>query len=77
MLKVGIIGLGGIARSHAAAIAELDNVEITAVADLFPEVRERFMSTWGVGKGYATRNCSRMVTWTRWRSPWAINCTTA
>ncbi len=54
MLRVGIIGLGGIARSHAAAIAELDNVEITAVADLFPEVREQFMSTWGVGKGYAT-----------------------
>ena len=47
MLRVGIIGLGGIARAHAAAIAELDNVEITAVADLFPEVREQFMSTWG------------------------------
>ena len=54
MLRVGIIGLGGIARAHAAAIAELDNVEITAVADLFPEVREQFMSTWGVSKGYAT-----------------------
>ena len=54
MLRVGIIGLGGIARSHAAAIAELDNVEITAVADLFPEVREQFMNTWGVGRGYAT-----------------------
>ena len=54
MLRVGIIGLGGIARAHAAAIAELDNVEIAAVADLFPEVREQFMSKWGVGKGYAT-----------------------
>ena len=33
MLKVGLIGLGGIARSHADAISNLDNVEIVAVAD--------------------------------------------
>ena len=38
-LKVGIIGLGGIARSHCDAIATLDNVEVVAVADLFEEKR--------------------------------------
>lgn len=31
-----IIGLGGIARSYAAAIVELDNVEIAAIVGLTP-----------------------------------------
>ena len=54
MIRAGIIGLGGIARSHAAAIAELDNVEIVAVADLFADKRAEFMEQWGVAKGYAS-----------------------
>ena len=42
-LKVGIIGLGGIATSHCDAIATLDNVEVVAVADLFEEKRRQYM----------------------------------
>ena len=53
-LKVGIIGLGGIARSHCDAIATLDNVEIVAVADLFEEKRRQYMEKYGIPRGYAS-----------------------
>ena len=35
--RIGIIGLGGIARSHCDAISYLDGVEIIAVADLLED----------------------------------------
>ena len=53
-LKVGIIGLGGIARSHCDAIATLDNVEVVAVADLFEEKRREYMDKYNIPKGYET-----------------------
>ena len=51
-LRVGIIGLGGIARAHCGAIAGLDNVEVVAVADLFEEKRQQFMDKYDIPKGY-------------------------
>ena len=51
---MGSSGWGAFSRSHAAAIAELDNVEIVAVADLFADKRAEFMDKWGVAKGYTT-----------------------
>lgn len=54
MLNVGIIGLGGIARQHCAAIATLDNVQIVAVADLFEEPRRHYMETYDIPKGYSS-----------------------
>ena len=78
MIRAGIIGLGGIARSHAAAIAELDNVEIVAVADLFADKRAEFMEQWGVAKGYASHTeLLQDPEVAPSPSPWAINCTTA
>ncbi len=53
-LKVGIIGLGGIARSHCDAIAALDNVEVVAVADLFEAKRSAYMEKYKIPRGYAT-----------------------
>ena len=53
-LKVGIIGLGGIARSHCDAIATLENVEVVAVADLLEEKRRQYMDEYGIPKGYAS-----------------------
>lgn len=53
-LKVGIIGLGGIARSHCDAIATLDNVEVVAVADLFEAKRQEYMAKYNIPRGYAT-----------------------
>ena len=54
MLNVGIIGLGGIARSHCEAIKSLDNVQVLAVADLFEEPRQRYMETYDIPKGYTS-----------------------
>ena len=53
-LRVGIIGLGGIARSHCDAIAALDSVEVVAVADLVEEKRRQYMATYDIPRGYAT-----------------------
>src|SRR5689334_11212265 len=39
-VRVGIIGAGGIARSHARAYQRVPGVEIVAVADLLPERAE-------------------------------------
>ena len=55
-LKVGIIGLGGIARSHCDSIAHLDNVEIVAVADLFEEKRREYLDKYDIPKGYQTHH---------------------
>ena len=54
MLKVGIIGLGGIARQHCGAIETLENVKVVAVADLFEDKRKEFMDKYGIPKGYAS-----------------------
>ena len=54
MLNVGIIGLGGIARSHCEAIKSLDNVQVLAVADLFEEPRQRYMETYDIPRGYSS-----------------------
>ena len=53
-LKGGLIGLGGIARSHCDAIAQLDPVEVVAVADLFAEKRREYMDQYHIPKGYST-----------------------
>ena len=54
-LRVGIIGCGGIARSHCDAIAQLrDQVEVLAVADLFEEKRREYMEKYNIPKGYGT-----------------------
>ena len=53
-LKVGIIGLGGIARAHCDAIATLENVEVVAVADLFEVNRRAYMEKYDIPKGYSS-----------------------
>jgi phthalate 4,5-cis-dihydrodiol dehydrogenase len=53
-LRVGLIGLGGIARSHCEAIAHLDGVQIVAVADLFEEKRREYMEKYDIPRGYAS-----------------------
>ena len=53
-LKVGIIGLGGIARKHCSAIETLDNVKVVAVADLLEENRNKYMGEYDIPKGYAS-----------------------
>ena len=54
MLRVGIVGLGGIARSHAEAIETLPNVDLVAAADLIEERRREFCERYDVPKAYAS-----------------------
>ena len=54
ILRVGIIGLGEIAQSHCSAIAELDSVEVVAVADFFEEKQRQYMDQYNIAKGYNT-----------------------
>jgi phthalate 4,5-cis-dihydrodiol dehydrogenase len=51
-LNVGIIGLGGIARQHFDAIETLDNVKVTACADLVEENRQKYMGQYDIAKAY-------------------------
>ena len=37
MLKVGLVGVGGISGAHIPALMALDDVRIVAVADIRPE----------------------------------------
>ena len=53
-LKVGVLGLGGIARTHCDAIATLDNVTVVAVADLFEDKRQQYINKYNIPKGYAS-----------------------
>nr|WP_026564226.1 Gfo/Idh/MocA family oxidoreductase [Bacillus sp. UNC41MFS5] len=43
MIKVGIIGSGGIAAAHARAYLQMPEVEIVAVADVIPGKAEQFI----------------------------------
>ena len=54
MVRVGIVGLGGIVNKHAGAIAALDDIEVVAVADLVDQARDAYMDRWGKVKGYRT-----------------------
>ena len=53
-LKVGIVGLGGIARKHCGAIETLNNVKVVAVADLLEENRNKYMGEYDIPKSYAS-----------------------
>ena len=53
-LKVGIIGLGGIARQHCNSITHINEVEVVAVADLFEEKRREYMEKYDIPRGYTS-----------------------
>jgi len=51
--KVGIIGCGNIARSHANAYGKISNVELITAAELAPERREKFAQDFNLSTSYA------------------------
>lgn len=53
MLKVGLIGCGGIGRSHANAYSKMDDVELVAFIDFNQELANQFVADFG-GKAYKT-----------------------
>jgi predicted dehydrogenase len=52
MLRVGIVGLGGISRAHGDAIETLPDVEIVAAADLLEAPRREFCDRYEVPRAY-------------------------
>ena len=42
MLKVGIIGVGGISRSHIAAWENMEDAQLVAICDIRPEMMEKY-----------------------------------
>lgn len=52
--RVGIIGCGSIARSHADGYLRVANAEMVAVADPHPVAREQFCEEFGIPKAYAS-----------------------
>ena len=51
-LSVGLIGAGDIARAHANACAQVDEVELVAVSDVLVEHARRLGDEWGVDACY-------------------------
>ncbi len=51
-LRVAFIGCGGISHTHAAALAEMPDVEIVAGVDIIPERLTVFQERWGAPKLY-------------------------
>ena len=52
MLRIGIVGLGGISRAHGDAIETLPDVEIVAAADLLEAPRREFCDRYEVPRAY-------------------------
>ena len=54
MLKFGIIGAGGIARTMAQTIREMPEVESTAIAARDPERARAYAKEYGFRKAYGS-----------------------
>jgi predicted dehydrogenase len=52
--RVGIVGCGSIARSHASGYLRVENVQMVAAADPHPFAREYFCEEFGVQNAYAS-----------------------
>lgn len=52
--RVGIIGCGSIARSHADGYLRVANAEMVAVADPHPVARSQFCEEFGIPNAYAS-----------------------
>ena len=57
-VRFGLVGAGGIAQAYSAAIAEMENVDLVAVADVNPEAANAMAQTHGAK---AFGNCEEML----------------
>ena len=53
-IRVLIVGTGGMARSHASAYAQMDNVELVAGVDVNPARLAEFNTTFGIEHGFGS-----------------------
>ncbi|TLS52495.1 Gfo/Idh/MocA family oxidoreductase [Paenibacillus antri] len=61
ILRVGMIGTGGIAGWHARQLLELPEVEIAALADVNPDSLERFTEKYGLHRAAAYPDYQTML----------------
>ena len=61
VVKVGIIGSGGIARSHANAYLAMENVQIVGVADVIPGKAQQFIKDLGIEHAQAFEDHKKML----------------
>ncbi len=54
MVRFGIVGCGAIGPTHAGALAQIDDAQVVAVADVVPERAKSMAEKFGIGKIYAT-----------------------
>ena len=54
VLKVGVIGCGGIARSHLKSIQSLDCIDVVAMADMLPERAQQYAQQYGARNWYGS-----------------------
>jgi predicted dehydrogenase len=52
-VRIGIIGAGGIAQSHAMAYQRVPEVEVVAVADIVPGRAEAFAKEWNIPHAFS------------------------
>ncbi len=57
--RVGIIGTGGIARTHGAVCNELDCIKLSAICDISQEALDQYGDTFGIESRY--RNLGEML----------------
>ena len=59
-LRIGIIGTGGIAHSHARAYKSFDDVEIVAGADIIPGKARDFLDEFELSDAVAYESCEEL-----------------
>ena len=48
IIRIGIVGTGGMAQSHATKLSKIPNVKLAACADIFPERSQAFAQKWNI-----------------------------
>ncbi|MBO0600625.1 Gfo/Idh/MocA family oxidoreductase [Sporosarcina sp. E16_3] len=61
IVKIGIIGSGGIAGSHANAYLAMDDVQIVAVTDVVPGKAQEFINKFGIKGAQAFEDHKQML----------------
>lgn len=67
-LKIGFIGVGGIASFYADGLKKIPDAEIWSICDSSPEPLERRRVEWGCRQRACTRSprrCCAIPSWTR------------
>jgi len=53
MIKIGIVGTGGMAHAHAEAYSKIKGVKVTACCDICPDRRQSFAEKWRIPRTYS------------------------